>query len=160
MGFVWSYDGTQIDSHGTTAALFINGVTIGTTTETWEVRDSKSSRLLIGGTLSQKAANRGTTSMWGVIDNLKVYNYCKSDFADRNTEGYDTVDVLSPNSFLEISKDGVNFYDRDSAQLPLEYEDVPPGESRVVWVRTNIPADLTGKEQRTAQLIVEAIRSF
>jgi len=29
-----------------------------------------------------------------------------------------------------------------------------------VWVRTNIPENLTGDEKRTADLIIEAIRSF
>jgi hypothetical protein len=116
--------------------------------------------LLLGGAVSQKAASEDPTSIWAAVDNLKVYNYCKTDFSDRDVEGIDSIDVLSPNSFLEISKDGVTFYDRDSAYLPLVFEDIPSGESRTVWVRTNIPEDLTGDEKRTADLIIEAIRSF
>jgi len=160
LGFAWSYDGSAIDSYGTTARLYINGELAGSSYNTWEIKDTKSSRLLLGGAVSQKAASEDPTSIWAAVDNLKVYNYCKTDFSDRDVEGIDSIDVLSPNSFLEISKDGVTFYDRNSAYLPLVYEDVPPGESRTVWVRTNIPENLTGDEKRTADLIIEAIRSF
>jgi hypothetical protein len=160
LGFAWSYDGSAIDSFGTTARLYINGELAGSSYNTWEIKDTKSSRLLLGGAVSQKAASEDPTSIWAAVDNLKVYNYCKTDFSDRDVEGIDSIDVLSPNSFLEISKDGVTFYDRNSAYLPLVYEDVPSGESRTVWVRTNIPENLTGNEKRTADLIIEAIRSF
>jgi hypothetical protein len=160
LGFVWSNDGTAIDSFGTTARLYINGELAGSSYNTWEIRDTKSSRLLLGGAVSQKATSEDPTSIWAAVDNLKVYNYCKTDFSDRDVEGIDSIDILSPNSFLEISKDGVIFYDRNSAYLPLVFEDVPPGESRTVWVRTNIPENLTGDEKRTADLIIEAIRSF
>jgi len=160
LGFTWSHDGLDIDSHGTTARLYINNVLAGSSYNTWDIRDTKSSRLLLGGAISQKASSQDPSSIWAAVDNLKVYNYCKTNFDDRDTEGIDSVDVLSPNSFLEISKDGVSFYDRDSAFLPLVYEDVPSGESRTVWVRTNIPENLTGDEKRTADLIIEAIRSF
>jgi hypothetical protein len=160
IGFVWSNDGTAIDSFGTTIRLYLNNELIGRSYNTWDIRDTKTSRLLLGGAVSEKAASFYPTSFWAVIDNLKVYNYCKTDFSDKDIEDIDSIDVRAPNSFLEISDDGINFYDRNSANLPLFYKDVPPGESRTVWVRTNIPRNLTGAEKRTAELIIEAIRSF
>jgi hypothetical protein len=160
IAFVWSNDGTAIDSHGTTIRLYINNQLIGSSQSQWEIRETKSSRLIIGGAVSQKATSEDPTTIWGAVDNLKVYNYCKTDFTDYIIEGISSIDILSPNSFLEISQDGTNFYDRNSDQLPLIYENVPVGASRTVWVRTNIPDDLTGLEKRTAQLIIEAIRSF
>jgi hypothetical protein len=160
VGFIWSNDGTAIHSSGITAAIFINGWWIAFSTETWEIRDKKSTRLIIGGAVPQAPALQDPTSAWASIDNLKVYNYCKKDFFDKNIEDPEFSELLSPNEFIEISSDNVTFYNRDSSALPLTFEQVPVDESRRIWVRTNIPISLTGKEKRTADLQIEWLRSF
>ena len=160
VGFLWSNDGTAIHSSGITAAIFINGWWIAFSKETWEIRDKKSTRLIIGGAVPQAPALQDPTSAWASIDNLKVYNYCKKDFLDKEIEDPEFSELLSPNEFIEISSDNVIFYNRDSSALPLTFEQVPVDESRRIWVRTNIPISLTGKEKRTADLQIEWLRSF
>ena len=160
IGFVWSNDGSAMGPAGITAAIFINGWWIAYSTETWEIRDKKSTRLMIGGAVPQVVSLQAPTSAWASIDNLKVYNYCKTNFLDKEIETPEFSELYSPNEFIEISSDGTNFYDRESGDLPLTFEQVSVGEKRTIWVRTNIPKVLTGKEKRTASLKIEWLRSF
>lgn len=159
LGFVWSNDGTDLE-YGMTAALSINGLFTGFTRTTWEVTDKKSTRLIIGGATPQGPALYDSTSAWASIDNLVVYNYCKRDFLDRGIEEPTFKRVLSPNEFIKISSDNINFYSRDDANLPLYFEQVPADDRRRIWIKTNVPDNLSGAEKRTASLKVEWIKSF
>ena len=71
-----------------------------------------------------------------MFDNIKVYNYCKDSFKP-NKEDDSTNNYLSPNHFLQISSDGINFYGIDDGSLPLEFTLVPAGEKRTVYIKAN-----------------------
>ena len=96
-----------------------------------------------------------TTSVDSVISNLRVYNYCKNDFTDsmNNTFSESGVDLVIPSKMVEISQDNVTYYKVGDAELPFFYDEVPDGDSVQVYVRTILPSDLTGKEDRTAGII-------
>ena len=158
LAFVWSNTGTEIDSYGTTAAIYVNGVLAGSTNQQWDIHDTMSTRLIIGGSISQRASRDYPSSLWGVIDNLKVYNYCKTNFDLVNEVTAD--DVYSPNDLIEISKDGVHFYSKHDEEVPLRFDNVKDGDTVHFYIRSKIPRFLTKNVLRTASLLLEWIRSF
>jgi hypothetical protein len=97
-----------------------------------------------------------TSSVDGVLNNLKIYNYCKTDFIDSlslDNVYIEESGLKNPQQFIEISKDNVTFYNTESGQLPLFFDDVPEGTTVPVWVKITLPKDLTGKEERTAKIL-------
>jgi len=151
VGFVWSNDGKYTDN-GDTVRLYLNGLLICAAKNTWEVGDTKSAMLKIGGATAQTAYNFDAYGS-AVIDNVKIYNYCKTDF-NINEEGVSKDISHTPNEFLEVSSDGVNFYGVESDQLPLVFPLVPVGESKIVWVRASKNEHFK-QSKTTGQLIVE-----
>jgi len=151
LAIVWSNDGKFLDN-GDTLRFYINGKLICGNKDTWEVSDTKSAIIRLGGFNTQLAGNQ---DFWGggIFDNVKIYNYCKTDF-DVNKEDIDKDIVYTPNDFLEISKDNINFYNMRSSSLPLIFEQVPSGESRTIYVRSN-KNDNFKQSKKTASLIVE-----
>ncbi len=63
--------------------------------------------------------------------------------------------VVTPDQMVEISSDNVSYYGRGNSNLPLVYYNVPAGGTQTVYVRTNVPRNLTGSEDRVAYLITE-----
>ena len=85
----------------------------------------------------------------------KVHNYCKTDFSSSialDPES-DKAFLDQPSTFVEISKDNLTFHKVGDAELPFVFEKVSPAEKVPIYVRTNIPKRLTGKEKRTAGII-------
>jgi len=104
----------------------------------------------------EHASSLKTTSVDGVISNLRIYNYCKSDFTDsmNNTFSENGNDLVLPSKMIEISQDNVTFYRVGAAELPFSYDKVQAGDTVQIYARSIIPNGLTGKEDRTANVVV------
>ncbi len=174
VALVWSSDRQVRTQSGGNASLvlYINGEPIFGTDQTWESVGAGGATVMFGGEVGQRFAAtpdnstsllftavptqpaKNTASTWGLIENLKIYNYPKVDFSDINTADLRQTQLTTPSEMIEISIDGTNFFGVGSDQLPLSVQDVSSGESATVYIRTNIPKDLTGDENRDASLLV------
>ena len=156
VGLVFFNDGKNIDSDGSTFRLYVNNYLMFKSTEIWEVQDNKHFVFILGGTapLNVKFGNYvETSSVDAVLSDFKIYNYCKTDFSKSMRNEVDLADkLIKPSNFIELSKDNLTYYKIRENGLPLVYENVAPGVSVPVYVRTDIPKGLTGKEIRTAGL--------
>lgn len=99
-GFTWDREGNDIGS-SKTMALYINNVEAISDTTTWNT-DTVNANLYVGiywaGTLHSDA----------VIDNLKTYNVCKTDFSHKDTEGTATGPSETVSVSESVSTTGVN----------------------------------------------------
>lgn len=60
---------------------------------------------------------------------------------------------MQPNKLIEISTDNLTFHKIGSSYLPFMFNDVVPGASIPIYIRTAIPKNLVGSEKRTAAVI-------
>jgi len=152
----FSANGANIDSDGSTLKLYLNNGLLGSNYDPWRYTDEKLFKFTMGGKvplgLIEHSSSLTTTSVDSVISNLRIYNYCKSDFTDSMGNYFtdDSVDLVPPSKMIEISQDNVTYYKVGDAELPFFYEQVPAGDSKEIYVRSVIPVGLTGKENRTA----------
>jgi len=147
---VWSNDGKYLDN-GDTIRLYIGGNLASSSKQRWTVDDTKSISIRLGGSNTQLALNQDTFGS-AVFDNVKIYNYCKTDF-NPNEENVSKDIVYTPNEFLQVSPDDVNFYGVGSDQLPLIFSQVPAGDSRTIYIRTNKNENF-GRSKTTANLLI------
>lgn len=159
MAFVFSNDGINIGNDGSTIRVYINNILLAKSFTKWKVSDEKHFNFIFGGQslLVQKLQGLPpkSSSVDGVVSNIKIYNYCKTDFKDFLTSA-DVVGptlLMKPSDLIEISKDNVTFYRVGSEGLPFYFKNIPPSEVVPVYVRTTVPGGLTGKEKRTAELL-------
>ncbi len=142
------------------------------TDKQWDALRQSGSSVVFGGEMGQKFAAaplndtaltftpvpgipiKNTASSWALIENLKMYNYAKTDFSDRLSADLDRTQLLNPSEMIEISLDNINFEAVGSDQLPLVVRAVPDSSSVTTYVRTILPRDLTGEESRDASLLV------
>lgn len=150
IALVWSNDGKFMDN-GETLRFYIDGILTAVSRITWEVEDTKSVNIRFGGSNTQLAYHADCYGS-GIFDNIKIYNYCKTNF-DINTEGVDKDITYTPNSFVEISDNNVDFYGVGSSQLPLTFLQVLAGSSRTIYVRTNKDEHFK-QSKKTGSLIV------
>ena len=159
VAFVFSNNGTGISNDGSTLRVYFNNGLVAKSIRTWNITDRKHFNFIFGGKnlLIQKRQGSITraSAVDGVVSNLKIYNYCKTDFSDSigSSEITDKVVLTKPSELIEISKDNLIFYNIDSSELPFKYEDVLQEEIIPIYVRTSIPKGLSGKEIRTANLL-------
>ena len=151
IAMVWSNTGTDMENSDT-VRLYMDGELICKSTDTWEVGDTKSAILKLGGATTQLAHNQDAYGS-AIFDNVKIYNYCKSEFHIER-EGVEKDTTYISNEFIEISKDNSTFYGMGSSNLPLVYESVPHGEKRTVYMRTNKDERFINSK-KTANLLVE-----
>jgi len=156
----FSANGKNLDSDGSTIKLYINNNVVATNYDIWSYSDDKLFKFTFGSKapfgLIEHASSLETTSINGVMSNLRIYNYCKSDYTDSMTNDFSettTDDLLIPSKMIEISKDNLTFYKVGDPELPFFYEKVPAGDTVKIYVRTILPDDLTGKEDRTAGIV-------
>lgn len=101
-------------------------------------------------------------SVGGVIDNLRVYNYPKTDFTN-SIENEGLEHIRPPDDLVEISVDGTNFYGREARgdELPLLVRNVGPGDSFNVYVRNkSVPGQVARDRQgRTSFLEILKARA-
>jgi len=153
LALVWDNSGKLMNNNDTLRFYINNELIVASKTE-WEVGDTKSMNIKLGGNNTQVAYNSGDSFGSGIFSNIKLYNFCKTDF-NINTEGVDKDVVYTPNEFIQISKDNINFRGIESANLPLEFLQVPAGEKRTIYVRSNKNDNFKQSEKTTASLIVE-----
>lgn len=151
LAIAWSHDSEFMDNDHT-VRLYLNGERIYAATNQWSVSDSKDVTIMIGGKSTQLSFNQESYGA-GIFDNLKIYTYPKDDFRPY-LEGIEKDITYTPNQFLQISGDGVNFYGVDSDQLPLIFEQVPAGDSRTIYLRSN-KNDNFSQSEKTANLVVQ-----
>ena len=157
IGFVWSNDGRDIGDSNDTFRLYINNQIIMSSDTPWDVADTKSAFFKLGGGITQSEEVYDTYSS-AVYDNIKVYNYCKTDFNINDEDVTKDIKYLVEN-YIELSSDNINFYSVGDESLPLVFEQVPPGESVTVYVRANKAENFSLAEATTAQIIVEWLTS-
>jgi len=151
LAMVWSNDGRFTDN-GDTLRFYINGELICRSAVMWDVEDTKSAILKLGGATAQMALNKDAYGS-AIFNNVKVYNYCKSGF-NIEQEGISKEISYTPNEFLEVSANNVYFYSVGSVNLPLIYQAVPAGEARTIYVRSNKNENFA-QSKKTATLIID-----
>ncbi|KKK94547.1 hypothetical protein LCGC14_2681740, partial [marine sediment metagenome] len=168
---VWDALG-RIGGARATLQIVINGEIIYGTTNTWDAIKEGGATLMFGGEVGQAiAANPhnqtattftavptlpqdNTASAWALLENIKIYNYAKTDFSDINDRELKRTQLLKPSEMLELSLDNVTWHGAGSDSLPLVVRGVEPGADGIVYLRSNIPKGLTGDESRDASLLV------
>jgi len=159
MAFVFSNDGVNIGNDGSTIRVYVNSVLIAKSFTTWKVSDEKHFHFIFGGQSLLVQKMQGvvpkSSSVDGVISNVRIYNYCKIDFRDsiRSADIEGGTVLTKPSDLIEISKDNVTFYRVGDEEIPFCFKNVLPNEVVSVYVKTNIPNGLTGNEKRTAELL-------
>jgi hypothetical protein len=171
VALVWDAEG-RVGDQGATLALYINGEPVFGTDQTWDAIREGGATVMFGGEVGQRFAStpdnstallytavptmpaQNTASAWGLLENLKIYNYPRTNFDDRNSRNLERTQLLTPSEMIEISTDGVNFSGVGSSELPLVVRNVSAGDSVTAYIRTIIPKGLTGEEQRDASLLV------
>ena len=151
IGLVWSNDGSGTAS-GNTIQLYVNGVLTLSSNSVWEVSDTKLSFFKLGGGIAQTAQIHSNSSAF-IYENLKVYNYCKDSFRP-NKQDIEGDYIYSPEHFIEISMDNITYHKLGSENLPMVFEQVPPGESRNIYVRSIKNSKFSAKNS-TAQIIID-----
>ncbi len=162
----------QVGPEKATVAMYFNGESIYGNNEPWDVARESGSSIMVGGEVGQKfSANphnataltflavptlptSNTASMWGVLENLKIYNYAKTDFSDIFDADLERTQLVTPSELVEISLDDVNFHGVGSQGLPLVQNNVAQGEDVTVYIRTNIPKNLSRDVSRDASLLI------
>lgn len=150
---VWDNTGSFIDNNET-LRFYINGEKIIGYNETWVVDDTKSFFLKFGGALSQINAFITNYNGCGTIDNLKLYNYCKDSF-NIDSEGDKTELIISPNNFIEVSENNIDFYGIGSSSLPIVFKNVLVDETKIIYVRANKSENFKNSIKKTADLMIE-----
>jgi len=92
IGLVWDGEGNDIGG-GKTAALYVNGVEVDSVLNTWTAGDLN--------TNLQVGYRDASYYAVCIIDNLKYYEECKTDFSDRNDEGAGANQVPTAPTSLE-----------------------------------------------------------
>jgi hypothetical protein len=150
IALAWSHDSRFMDNNQT-LRLYINGELLYVSSVQWEVSDTKSVNIKFGGANTQGAYVHDSFGS-GIFDNIKIYSYAKDNF-EMNAEGVEGDIVYTPNEFLQVSSDNINFYGIGSSNLPFIFEQVPIGGSRTVYARSNKNQNFM-QSKKTASLIV------
>jgi len=157
----FSASGNSLGGDHGTIKLYINNGLVATNYDPWSYTDEKLFKFVLGGKgplgLIENSSSLETTSADGVISNLRIYNYCKSDFTDsmNNVFRSGSNDLLIPSKMIEISQDNLTYYKVGDAELPFFYKKVPINDTVQIYVRSMIPDNLTGKEDRTAGILTQ-----
>lgn len=97
----WDRTGSDIGS-SKTVAIYKDNVEVASSTTTWNASASFNANLYVG------TAHDGTAHSDAVIDNLKTYDVCKTDFTHKDTEGTATGPAESVSVAESITTTGVN----------------------------------------------------
>jgi len=160
IAFVFSNNGSGM-SDNSTIRVYINNVLIAKSMDVWAINDIKHFNFIFGGQgllfHRMVGATADVSAVDAVISNLKIFNYCKTNFDDSLNNNDDLENtgggLIQPYELIEISSDNVTFHKVGSVDLPFIFREVAAGISIPIYVRTKIPKNLTGEEKRTAGVI-------
>lgn len=176
VGLVWDAQRRISGAGGQNASitLYIDGNPVYGSDVTWDAIKEGGASVILGGEVGQlfaatpdnptailftavpTASARNTASTWGLIENIRIYNYPRSDFSDINLQDPVRNQLLTPSEMIEISISGTldSFVELGSSQLPLVVRNISAGNGVTVYIRTILPKNLTGDESRDASLLV------
>lgn len=157
----WDFKGERSDRG---LAFFVNGELSSTMSaeltspETWLPNSVVT--LLLGGPAWDGVVGNTTSSVDGVVDNLRVYNYAKSDFT-HSIQNQELEHIRASDELVEISLDGVNFYGSEArgTELPLLVQNVVPGQRFNVYVRNKEQEGTTSLEGQERLSYLEIIKA-
>ena len=171
VALVWDVNG-RIGPARSTLQILINGEVIYASNRTWDgVREGGAS-VMFGGEIGQAVASSpqnetattftavptqpqtNTSSSWALLENIKIYNYAKLEFGDINQRDLSRSQLLKPSDMIQISLDNATFHSSGADTLPLVIRGVENNEVATVYIRSNVPRDITGNENRDASLLV------
>lgn len=150
----WSSFGKDMDNSDT-LRLFVNDTLLISSQTTWDVSDTKSSLLRLGGG-STILANNNDEEGSAIFSHVKVYDYCKTSFP-LGTHEPETIITAQANAPIQVSKDGVSFHDYNSDDLPLKYESVGPGEKVKIYTRIDKSIKQRASDSGTLEIDWEVI---
>jgi hypothetical protein len=168
---VWDVLG-RIGTLRSTLQILINGEIVYASNRTWEGLREGGATVMFGGEVGQSVGatphnpaaktftavqtlpQSNTSSSWALLENIKIYNYAKENFDDINEQDLSRSQLLKPSQMLQISLDDITFHSSGSDGLPLVVQDVPSEQDGTIYIRSNIPKDITGNEDRDASLLV------
>ena len=153
---VWDASGKHTDN-GDTLRFYVNSDIAFSSKVSWEIKDNKSTTVKLGGGNSPLAYNYDVASGGGVFKDIKLYDYCKTDFSDY-TDAASSAKVYTAEDYMLISKDNVNFYGKGSENIPLIFEKVPSRDSAKIYVKT-IKDGTFKYSNKTADLIITWLTS-
>lgn len=148
---VWDNTGDSLPENST-VRLFLNGVLSFVSYIPWEVKDYKTAILRMGGG-NTYLANYDDADGSAVFSNINYYNYCRTDSDLTNlsiNKGYKN----HPNDYLRLSKDGINYYDYTSQELPFKFEKVLPSETVKIYVEID-KSNMSNLDSLTGSVDVE-----
>ena len=132
IALVWSNDSLGM-SNNDTIRLYVNGRLYLTSTLVWEVEDNKNVLLRLGGG-NTYLANNDDSNGSAIFSNVRVYNYCKTEFdTNKQLQEYE----VTPNDFVFISTNNETFYNSRDKELPFEFKEVAPGEIVPIYVKVD-----------------------
>lgn len=153
IGVVWNNTGTFMDNNNT-IRVYINNKLALSTTETWEVSDLQGVTMRFGGNATDLTYNNDCFGS-GIFSNVKIYNYCKTNF-DLTNEGISRKEhSYTPNDFVEISKDDISFYGVNSTELPFIFKNVPADEKKTIYVRSNKLDGFKDCNNKTGSVLID-----
>lgn len=132
LAMAWDNEGKQMgNSH--TMRFYVNGDLTMVSTKVWDVWDSKGAVLRLGGG-NTYLANNDDADGSAIFSNVKYYSYCKTSF-EINEQIPSVLNKKSPNDFIQISKDGMNYYGVSSLELPFFFQELEPNEKVKIYTR-------------------------
>lgn len=134
MALVWSNTPNRMEGDST-IRLYINGNLVLNSNVTWDVGDNKNAILRLGGG-NTYLANNDDSDGSAIFSNVKFYNYCKTSFNIEEQYPKNNVNI-TPNKFVQISTDNIEFLESRNENLPLEFEQVKPGEKIPIYIRVD-----------------------
>lgn len=157
----WDFKGERSDRG---LAFFVDGELSSsmsveyTSTVTWTPNPAVT--LMLGGPAWDGVVGNSTSSVDGVVDNLRVYNYAKSNFS-HSINNQSLEHIRPSDDLVEISLDGVNFYGNASrgTELPLLVQNVAPGQKFNVYVRNKQQEGTTSLEGQERLSYLEVIKA-
>jgi len=145
----WDSSGKEIDQiAGSTVRIWFNDISIMHFTTTWDIEITKNSYFFIGGKapeidIAMNITDEYLSSVPGkIVPDLKsVTAGIENVIISREPKKFEFSQLQTLKDKIKISIDGVNFYEGTSNNLPILIENVPPGDSLRVWIKTDLPKD-------------------
>lgn len=137
IAFTWdilgrkSFDGMRIFVNGILSSSFQAEALVSA-----EMHPVSEVTLMFGGYAWDGILERRVSSVDGVVENVKVHNFAKTDFT-HSLLNQDLEHIRPTEDLIEISVDGVNFYGNEDRNhgLPVSVRNVLAGQTFDVYIR-------------------------